>query len=117
MSKKAISKAVDELCIEIQNMENQSVEVQRYNDLKEQLEGGITELRAVAVEEGNFQTKFFKMIQKHKQSIDWKGITGRLYEQKRLTEDDAEWIARDFTKETVFGEARKITTGDSEKEI
>lgn len=117
MSKKAIIKEVDSLYEKIQKMEQESDDVVKYNILKEELEAGVAELRSVATEEGNFQTKFFKMIQKHKMVVEWKGIVSRLYEQKRLTDDDAEWIERDFTKETIFGEARKITTGDSEKEI
>jgi SPX domain protein involved in polyphosphate accumulation len=117
MSRKQFIEDVDALMQKIAKMETEDPAVIEYNAAKEELEAGLGELRTIAAEEGNFQTTFFKIIQKHKKTIDWKGIVARLYELKRLKEKDAEWIKKDFTKESTYGEARKITTGDSETEL
>jgi hypothetical protein len=104
-----ITGQIDDLIEEIHEIETRD-DVVLYLEKKQELEAGINELRMRAQEEGNFQTRFFIFKKITRVVYDWKKIVEKLYRDKRLTDADIE----PFKQEKIYGEARRITSSDSE---
>ena len=69
-------------------------------------------LRQRAVEDGNFQSKFFQFQKVDKENTDWKAICRYLVDQKLVTGKAMESAIEAFTEKKPYGKMVKIKQKD-----
>lgn len=112
MNKAELIEQLDALSEDLKKAEEDPAVI-LYNEMRADCNALTEALRAYALTDGAFQTRYVAFQRIKTETVDWKAVCGHLYRTERITDEDI----LPFKKEKEYAKAMRIKEGSAEMNV